>query len=283
MLKQLIVNADDFGYTPGVTSGILAAHVKGIVTSTSVMVNMPHAAQSIQRAKNEAPQLGLGLHLTLTAGRPLLDPVQIPTLVGTSGTFKTRAELVPNLHSVDVGEVEAELRAQIAAFSRMAGHPPDHLDSHHHITYLTPPLLALTMKIAGELGVPIRRPVPGDVEKSASMLTDLGIAVNADMAWELSNTLVKMTETAQVRMPDRLIVDFYGQHVILGDLLNLLMELDEGVAEIMCHPAEVDPLLEEQSSYSAQRAKELETLIHPSAREVCNAQFIQLINFSDLR
>ena len=63
MLRQIIVNADDFGYTPGVSQGILEAHLNGIVTSTSVMVNMPAAEQWVKTALKEAPDLGLGLHL----------------------------------------------------------------------------------------------------------------------------------------------------------------------------------------------------------------------------
>ena len=73
-MKRLIVNADDFGRSPGINRGILEAHLRGIVTSTTVMVNCPAAALGLERALAEAPDLGIGLHITLTAGRPLSPP-----------------------------------------------------------------------------------------------------------------------------------------------------------------------------------------------------------------
>ncbi|GAB4469661.1 MAG: carbohydrate deacetylase [Anaerolineae bacterium] len=283
MLKRLIVNADDLGYTPGVTRGIIRAHQKGIVTSTSVMINMPHGPEGVLQAMQEAPALGLGLHLTLTAGRPVLPPAAVPGLVREDGSFRRKEELIAGLHTLNIEEVQRELEAQIDRFTRTAGRPPDHLDSHHHITYLSPPLLALTMKLAADLGVPIRNPLAGDEETSAQALIAMGITASETVAWELANTLTRMVQTTGVKMPDYFIADFYGARVILGDLLNILMEVPEGVSELMCHPAEVDDLLRETSGYTDARAKELESLTHPSAREVCNSQFIQLINFGDLR
>jgi hypothetical protein len=86
-MRQLIVNADDFGYSSGVNRGILEAHRQGIVTSTSVMVNQRAAPAGTKQALTDAPDLGLGLHLILTQGRPVLPPGQVPSLVGGDGRF----------------------------------------------------------------------------------------------------------------------------------------------------------------------------------------------------
>jgi predicted glycoside hydrolase/deacetylase ChbG (UPF0249 family) len=72
-MKRLIINADDFGLTPGVTRGILDAHLNGVVTSTSAMMNSPHIADSLAAAQ-DAPKLGMGVHLVLTWGKPMLTP-----------------------------------------------------------------------------------------------------------------------------------------------------------------------------------------------------------------
>lgn len=72
MIKQLIVNADDFGMTQANTIGILVAHSQGIVTSTTCMMNMPYAHFALKQAQNY-PHLGVGVHLVLTVGRPLID------------------------------------------------------------------------------------------------------------------------------------------------------------------------------------------------------------------
>src|SRR5690349_18168229 len=87
--KRLIVNADDYGNTPGLTRGILEAHHKGIVTSTSVMIGSAGVIGDLQQAASEAPQLGLGLHLTLSGAgnRPILPPQDVPSLVNERGTF----------------------------------------------------------------------------------------------------------------------------------------------------------------------------------------------------
>ena len=262
MLRQLIVNADDFGYTPGVSQGIIRANREGIVTSTSVMVNMPYAAEWVPRAQRDAPKLGLGLHLTLTAGRPVLPPEEVPDLVTESGTFLPKAQLIARLPRLDMAQVERELRAQIEAFKVLTGQPPDHLDSHHHITYLTPPLAALMIQLGRDLSVPIRRPVPsgpGGQEQAVHFLKDVVGDLPDAYIEEMIDILNNHAAKSGVPMPDQFV----------------------GVTELMCHPAEIDDVLRATSGYTDRRADELAALTHPSAREVVNSEFIQLITFGD--
>ena len=87
MTLQLIVNADDYGRSPNVSRGIRQAHRQGIVTSTTCMMNFANVADDLSRALQETPALGLGVHLVLTAERPLLPPAQLPTLTTREGTF----------------------------------------------------------------------------------------------------------------------------------------------------------------------------------------------------
>ncbi len=282
MPRLLIVNADDFGYTMGVTRGIVHAHRHGIVTSTSLMVNMPAAAEAVELARSEAPTLGLGLHLNLTAGRPVTPPEQVPALVRSDGTFRSSADLIAALPSLDVAQVEQELRAQVARFSTLVGHPPDHLDSHHHITYLSPPILALMLRMASELDVPIRFPLPGDPATAGDSLAKIGLSSAKAFVEEMADVLIALVRSSGVRHPNRFFADFYGDQATLGDLLNLLVALPEGTSEIMCHPAEVDDELRAKSSYVTPRLSELSALTHPSTRELIFAEGIQLICFRDL-
>ena len=78
-MKRLIVNADDYGRTRGVSAGIREAHLHGIVTSTTAMMNFPGVQADLARACDDCPQLGLGVHLVLTAGRPLRPAENVPT------------------------------------------------------------------------------------------------------------------------------------------------------------------------------------------------------------
>lgn len=105
--RYLIVNADDLGADDGTTRGIIAAHERGIVTSASLMVDMP-GARSAVRAARAHPQLGLGLHVSFTAGR------RIPDLG-------------------DVGALRRELERQLDLFVDLTGQDPTHIDSHHHV------------------------------------------------------------------------------------------------------------------------------------------------------
>jgi predicted glycoside hydrolase/deacetylase ChbG (UPF0249 family) len=124
--RRLIVNADDFGLTPGVTRGIARAHVDGIVTSTSLMVLEPAAADAARLA-HELPRLDVGLHAVAPAGGP--------------------------------DEWPAELERQLTRFAALMGRPPTHVDSHHDV-HRDPDVLPHFARAARALGVPLRAHSP---------------------------------------------------------------------------------------------------------------------------
>jgi len=112
MMRQLIVNADDFGLTEEVSRGILDANRKGIVTSTTLMANGPAFDTAV--ALSRVPQLGIGVHLNLTEGASVSPAWRIRSLVDRKG----RLHLSPGrlllgilTRQVDLAEVEIELRA----------------------------------------------------------------------------------------------------------------------------------------------------------------------------
>ncbi len=283
MAKHLIVNADDLGYTDGVTSGIVRAHQEGIVTSTSIMVNMPGAASAIQKVQRSAPRLGLGLHLTITAGPPCANPDQVPDLVDAQGMLRGKAEIIPALSQIDITQIEHECRTQIERFIHLVGRPPDHLDSHHHALYLSPPTVSLLAQLARELGIPIRRPIPAEPTNAVTLLLNLGLADDEEAAAKAIHALNNLVAEAGIATPDSFIADFYGERATLGDLLNILVGLPEGTTELMCHPGEVDDQLRAASGYTVRRADELAALTHPSARELIAAEGIELVSFEALR
>ncbi len=137
--RVLIVNADDFGLSPGVNAGVVQAHEQGILTSASLMVRWPAAAEAASYTGG-SPRLSLGLHVDLGEWE-LRD-----------GTWETVYEVVP-LDRAEI--VEAEVRAQIESFRRLTGGDPTHLDSHQHIHNFEPAVSTFT-RFARELGVPLR-------------------------------------------------------------------------------------------------------------------------------
>ncbi len=283
MLRRLIVNADDYGYTPGVSRGILEAHLSGIVTSTSVMGNGEYAAQAVTEALEQAPELGMGLHIVLTAGTPVSDPAAIPALVTPTGAFHPRPDYFRRIADVPIEQIETEIRAQVARFQAIAGRNPDHLDSHHHSTYATAASLDAMLTVAIELNVPIRYPFPSDADYAAEEMIRLGMVDAPNEAVNRIEAVQSLLAATPIKMPDHFFASFYGAgNVTLGDLLNRLMDMPEGQSELMCHPAFVDHTLRAQSAYVDEREQEAESLMHPSARELCASQFIQLITFPEL-
>ena len=78
-MKQLIINSDDYGRTPDISRGIREAHLRGVVTSTTCMMNIPTTAQDVAIALKETPDLGMGIHLVLSTGKPISAPEKVPS------------------------------------------------------------------------------------------------------------------------------------------------------------------------------------------------------------
>jgi predicted glycoside hydrolase/deacetylase ChbG (UPF0249 family) len=138
--RCLIVNADDFGLSAGVNRGVIAAHERGIVTSASLMVRYPAAAQAATYSR-ERPQLSLGLH------------VDLGEWVYRDGEWMSLYRVVPEK---DEAAVRNEMLHQLSMFRDLVGKNPTHLDSHQHV-HLREPARSLLIEIASELGVPLRR------------------------------------------------------------------------------------------------------------------------------
>ncbi len=137
--KYLVVNADDFGQSPGVNRGIIEAHEQGIVTSASLMVRWPSAKEAVDYGKTH-PSLGLGLHFDL-------------------GEWACRNDEWVRLYEVipknDEQHIADELTGQCELFERLTGRIPTHLDSHQH-AHRDEPLRSMMLALAEKLNIPLR-------------------------------------------------------------------------------------------------------------------------------
>jgi predicted glycoside hydrolase/deacetylase ChbG (UPF0249 family) len=280
MVRQLIVNADDYGRTPGVTRGILHAHRRGIVTSTTVMMNMPHAGESLRLAEGY-PRLGVGVHLVFTSHYPVLPSEDVPSLVQGSGIFYRPEELTERLIEVDLNQLKAELRAQVELFLS-TGRRPTHLDCHHSV-YLYPPFFAAHVEVAQEFGLPMRMPLPPLDEFKGQEIPAIAADIPPDVLLQIGTEDWRLLQEAGVPYPDHFVGGFFGaEEVTLERLLRILEELPPGVSEMMTHPGLADEQLQRESSYAAQRERELELLCHPQVREKVSELDIELVNFNVL-
>lgn len=273
MTKQLIVNADDYGRTASVSAGIRCAHLRGIVTTTTAMMNMPSVENDIRLALEECPNLGLGVHLVLTAGRPVLPPERVPSLAANDSSFYKLPQMIAVLQKLKPAELRAEWRAQIEEFLR-TGAMLDHLDSHHHATYFTETAFGVMLELANEYHAPIRNPLADDV--SMSSIVD---GLPDEMIRAIRQFAPRLIGERSVRHPDHFVASFYDQAATAGTLLNALNTLPDGITELMCHPGYVDDELLRGSAYNRQREGELEVLTGEEATRAIRAKGIELTTF----
>lgn len=243
---RLIVNADDFGVSRAVNLGIIDCFRRGIVTSATIMMNMPQAEDAVMLAKEHG--MPVGLHLVMTSGFPVSDDV--PSLVGEDGKFRKRKE---QLKGYSLKDVEKEFRSQIEK-ALMMGLVPTHLDSHHHV-HLEPQISDVVGDLARELMIPVR------------------IHTKEHVPEGLKGILT----------PERMIASFHGDNLLPSDLEKAIEAASKyEVAELMCHPGYLDTFVMENSSYNRERAKELDVLVSDEAREIIKRYNVELISFKDL-
>ena len=284
MATKFIVNADDFGRTHSVSEGILRAHKEGIVTSTTAMMNMPGVAHDLQRAKAEAPDLGIGVHLNFTAGRPLLPVEWVGSLVNEQGHLLSQEVIQANPTRLDPDELKSELKSQINTFNNVMGRAPDHLDVHHFV-HIHPHLFAVYLDLATEFNLPIRVPFPRTAAAFAAADGLPGLAGGMSKArlepllledWRL---LAKRT----VRSTDHCQLGFYGEAATLANLLGWLDALPDGVTELMTHPGLADDVLRTESGYSLEREQEMAILTHTAVKARIRELDIELVTFAALK
>lgn len=237
--KQLIVNADDLGYDPAVSEGILEAMHTGVVSSATFMVNTPFAREAARSASG----LAIGLHLNLARWAPLSGAIPAALLEGGELDEAQASRL-----SAEMAASETE--AQLDELQRLLGRPATHIDVHKHL-HRHPAVLEGLARVAARRRLPVR-------------------ALDAAMRASLTN--------AGVRTTDHFIGDAGKQaYWTLEQWRSSLKRLDGGVTELMCHPGHVPSQV--KSGYSAQREIELKTLLSAEAKAALREEDIELADF----
>lgn len=282
MDRKLIVNADDFGRSPGVSKGIREAHLKGIVTSSTVMINQPEIETHLAEVL-PCHGLGIGLHLVFTAGRPVLPPDAVPDLLDTHGQFLEQHTLWAQAETVPADQLHAELSAQIMRFENIVGRLPDHVDCHHFV-HLYPTFFEVYADLAEQFRLPVRVPFPieTDFRQAVSTLPFLE-GFPRDLVRGMIVTNSALLRARGIAHPDHFVSTFFGEEALTMDyLLHLLGSLPAGITELMCHPGYSDVGLA-SSSYRHEREIELNLLTDPAVRERLYDLDIKLVTFAAVR
>lgn len=290
-MRSLIVNADDFGYTSGVTRAIVEAHTNGIVTSSTLMSNgaaFDEAAQAAQKL----PALSVGCHVVLIDGEPILDARTIPSLADQNGTppkFRDSLKafaLRAIAGRIDADQIEAEVTAQIRKL-QSAGIVVSHVDTHKH-THLFPAILRPLLRAAAACGVrAIRNPFGPRLPLRSSQLLARPILWTRWAEVRILSVFAGKFREA-VRREGFATPDGTLGIEVTGTLDETLFRaiaqsIPDGTWEFVCHPGYNDAALRAANTRLREsRETELRVLTLPLARETLKQQGIELISYRDL-
>ena len=276
---MLIVTADDFGASIAVNAAVEQAHTHGILTAASLMVAGDAAGDAVERAKRLS-SLGVGLHLVLVEGRPVLPPARIPDLVDATGHFRTNMALagVNFFFRRSVrAQLAAEIEAQFAAF-HATGLPLDHVNAHKHF-HLHPTIAALILTIGRRYGLAAAR-APVEPVDLLARLEPIPRTLAGRLAAPYARAVARRFRAAGLVVPDRVLGLAWSGHMTRARVAGLIAHLPDGVTELYCHPATEDAYPGSAPGY-AYRA-ELAALTDESIKDNILQRGIRLVNFADL-
>ena len=161
--RYLIITADDYGASININEGIKIAANKKAITAISVLTNFNESLSDLKKISETHPEIGIGVHLNITTGKPILKAEEVPSLVNAHGNFYTIEELLPKIKSISLNDLRKELRAQILTLLKYDIRL-DHLSDQHGILFLYSPFFDIVTELAKEFNVPVRSPVIASVK-----------------------------------------------------------------------------------------------------------------------
>ena len=290
-MKNLIVNADVLGWTEGVNRGIVEAHRRGLVSSTSLLANGRAFASAVSVRGNH-PELGIGVHLNLSDGLPTARAETVSGLLNASGELQGSPEsllLRIAKRSLPFEEVEREWDAQISKI-KSAGLSPTHLDGHKHV-HMLPGLFELALGLARKHAIGAIR-IAHEESRLRAVLSRGGAqktkvvvkqGVQARGLKLLARDARAIAERAGIATSDYFCGIAQTGVMTQEGVARLLSALPDGTTEFMCHPGYLDDdLRQSPTRLQKSREQELEILTHPEIRKLVATKGIRLINYGSL-
>ena len=301
--RILIITADDFGASRNINEGIKIAADKKAITAISVLSNFTESLPELKEISENHPDIGIGIHLNIVTGRPILDTEQIPSLVNPGGSFYTINELLPRIKSISIDDLRKELRAQILAVAKY-DIKIDHLSYQFGILSIYTPFFEIVTELAREFSVPVRTPLLASVKFPETFPNSHMNKRGYQIAFRFAIThpfkaigLLKYSRNREMERkaeklddlgilhPDYLIDYFWGDPTA-ANFLYILEHLPAGISELMLHlgtysrqdnyPVGLDV------EYFENRENELITVTSDYLKEYINYLNIISINYSEI-
>ncbi len=287
-MRRLVLNADDFGFTRGVNRAILEAHRRNIVTSATLMARGAEFDDAVRSAQS-SPELGVGCHIVLVGGSPVLPAAEIPSLVAghaVEASFRpgwgsfAAAALTRRLAA---REIEAEATAQIRKLQQ-AGIAVTHVDTHQHV-HIFPAVLQPILRAAQACGV---RAVRNPFEPLTFGLPSRNFRLwkrwlGVGMLNAFRETFQRTVAEAGIFTPDGIFGVLATGRLDASMFRNIIERMPEGTWELLCHPGYDDAQLRSMPTRLWEsRERELQTLTSPASSALLADHAIRLVSYREL-
>ena len=287
-MKNLIVNADDLGWTDGVNRGIVEAFHHGIVTSASLLANGTAFAGAVETARS-VPALGVGVHLNLSDGPPVADRETVTSLLDDDGKLANGPEsllLRRVRRGLLLAEVETEWDAQIQRV-RDAGIAPTHLDGHKHV-HMLPGLFEIALRLAKRHGIgairvsleasSLRKALSSGTKRHAGVIMKQGVQARGLKL--LARDAREQAERAGISTSDYFCGIAQTGELTREGIEQFMRSLPDGTTELVCHPGYADAALKKSPTrLQDSRQTELRILTDTKIRNLVASLGIRLIDY----
>ena len=280
-MKNLIVNADDFGRHKLINRAVEFSFNKGCLKSATLMAGGVAFDDAIRVAKNNRG-LGIGIHFTLANGNPVLPPKNIPTLVTDEGIFYDNYVTFLKRYfsgKIALSEIRSELAAQLQKILR-AGLTLTHFDSHQHLHHI-PGIIEITLEIAkaekiSAMRVANTKIFDGELNSFGKFVGRFGLSSLAKFA-------AHKAHNKNFATPEHFTGIVAGESVSEKFLLKLLANLKDGTTEVMLHPGTDNKTLQDFCRWEHNFEEELAAVTSPKILGLLAEKNISAVNFSELR
>ena len=281
-MKQVIINADDFGIHESINNGILAGHRHGAISSTTIIAAGEAFEHAVQLAAT-APALGIGVHLTLVSERSVASPEKVASLVDTEGRLpRLYPQFLKQLlqGSISLAHIRCELAAQIEKVLA-TGIQPTHLDSHQHM-HVVPGVIDIVLDLAKQYGIRAMRIPDEPLFFFGGYQTSAGRFIGRGGLSVLASLARRKAVRQGLTVPQHFFGMLAGGHMIEENLLAIMAQLPMGTSEIMMHPGADDAAMVQQYGWYFNWQAELAAVTGEKMKNQLAVPGTKLISFRDL-